>query len=283
MCNQIDCTTDSFELFAERTRVKADFNNDGISDLVWRESGSGNNGIWITNDVQEGASVGFQAQLAIDTEPNTNWAISGTGDFNGNGTEDILWRNFETGANGVWLMNGVERRASRTIESETNTNWYIGGVGDPNGDGNPDLYWRDNRSGNNGIWYLNEDLSVRAKVSITGQDNPAWQLVAVDNMNDDDTPDMIWRNDQTGSNGVWLMGGQRGQEVSEIISLDDELNPNWTIRGTGDFNGDGNADLVWRNVANGNNGVWLYNGDLGRRATVSFETQDNTAWQIVQR
>lgn len=272
-----------FKPLAERTRVKADFNNDGISDLVWRESGSGNNGIWITNDVQEGASVGFQAQLAIDTEPNTNWAISGTGDFNGNGTEDILWRNFETGANGVWLMNGVKHRANRTIESETNTNWYIGGVGDPNGDGNPDLYWRDNSSGNNGIWYLNEDLSVRAKVSITGQDNPAWQLVAVDDMNNDDTPDMIWRNDQTGSNGVWLMGGERGQEVSEIVSLDDELNPNWTIRGTGDFNGDGNADLIWRNVANGNNGVWLYDGDLGRRATVSFETQDNTAWQIVQR
>ena len=272
-----------FELFAERRPVKADFNNDGISDLVWRESGSGNNGIWITNDVQEGASVGFQAQLAIDTEPNTNWAISGTGDFNGNGTEDILWRNFETGANGVWLMNGVKHRANRTIESETNTNWYIGGVGDPNGDGNPDLYWRDNSSGNNGIWYLNEDRTVNAKLAITGQDNPAWQLVAVDDMNNDDTPDMIWRNDQTGSNGVWLMGGQRGQEVSEIVSLDDELNPNWTIRGTGDFNGDGNADLIWRNVANGNNGVWLYDGDLGRRAVVSFETQDNTAWQIVQR
>lgn len=271
------------ELFNEDGLVKADFNLDGISDLVWRNSSTGDNGIWLMNDVAEGGSFEAIAKLNIDSEVNPAWAISGVGDFNGNGTEDLLWRNFETGANGIWLMNGVERRAIRNLEVETNTDWYIAGTGDANGDGMPDLYWRNDRNGANGIWYLNEDYTTRAKVAITGQDNPNWQLAAVDDMNSDDVPDLIWRNENTGSNGVWLMGGEAGQEVTEIVTLDEELNPNWTIRGTGDFNGDGNADLIWRNTANGNNGVWVYNGDLGRRATVAFETQENTEWQIVQR
>ena len=39
--------------------------------------------------------------------PNPAYAIVGTGDFNGDGKPDILWRNTTTGANAVWYMNGV--------------------------------------------------------------------------------------------------------------------------------------------------------------------------------
>ncbi|TVQ45349.1 MAG: bifunctional metallophosphatase/5'-nucleotidase [Gloeocapsa sp. DLM2.Bin57] len=263
--------------------VKADFNLDGISDLVWRNFSTGDNGLWLMSDATEGGSFGPEEIVTIESQLNLDWAISGVADFNGNGTEDLLWRNFETGANAIWLMNGAERRAVRNLEAETNTDWYIGGVGDANEDGVPDLYWRNDRTGTNGIWYLNEDFSVSAKVVIGGQDNPNWQLVAVDDMNNNGVPDLIWRNRQTGTNGVWLMGGEVGQDINEIVTLDEELNSDWTIRGTGDFNGDGNADLIWRNNANGNNGIWLYNGNLGRIATVAFETQENTDWQIVQR
>ena len=262
--------------------VKADFNNDGISDLVWRNFSTGDNGLWLMNNATQGGSFGPAETINIASETNLDWAISGTADFNGNGTDDLIWRNFRTGANRIWLMNGTERKAVRNVESETNTNWYIGGVGDANADGVPDLYWRNDRSGTNGIWYLNDDFSVSAKVVIGGQDNPDWQMVAVDDMNNDDVSDIIWRNRTTGTNGVWLMGGEVGQNTEEIVTLDEELNPDWTIRGTGDFNSDGNADLIWRNNANGNNGVWLYNGE-DRLATVAFATQENTDWQIVQR
>src|SRR6266446_6967112 len=32
---------------------------------------------------------------------------------------------------------------------------------------------------------------------------------------------------------------------------------NWIIAGTGDYNGDGNADILWRNTATGENNLWL--------------------------
>jgi hypothetical protein len=59
---------------------------------------------------------------------NLNWDIVGTGDFNGDGNTDILWRNYSTGENAVWLMNGTTELNSvylRTIP--TNPNWDIVG------------------------------------------------------------------------------------------------------------------------------------------------------------
>ncbi|ELR98548.1 VCBS repeat-containing protein [Gloeocapsa sp. PCC 73106] len=268
---------------AERSPLKADFNLDGISDLVWRNFSNGSNGYWYMDSVQEGGSFGPSSTTAIAGEDNLNWAISGTADFNGNGTEDILWRNFNNGRVGVWLMNNTTRGAIRNLDRETNTDWYIGGTGDANGDTVPDLYWRNAATGSNGLWYLNEDLGTIARVSIAGESNLDWELVAVDDMNEDNVPDIIWRNRASGENGIWLMGGEVGQEVTQVVAIDSELNAEWNIRGTGDYNGDGFADIVWRNLANGNNGVWLYDGELNRLATVSFTTETNTDWQIVHR
>ena len=36
----------------------------------------------------------------------TNWSIVGTGDFNGDGKTDIVWRD-TAGDIAIWLMNGV--------------------------------------------------------------------------------------------------------------------------------------------------------------------------------
>lgn len=286
VANEVSGTTTLFsvtERVQGETPVKSDFNNDGISDLVWRNFETGTNGFWFMNDADEGGSFGPRAKVTIPEENNQAWAISGTADFNGDGSEDILWRNFETGSNGIWLMDGVERQGIREFQSEANTDWYIAGAGNANGDNIPDIYWRNTNTGANGIWYLDEDQDVRATVAIPTESNPDWELTAIADMDNNDVSDLIWRNQSTGENGIWLMGGLQGQEVEEIVTLDSESNIRWNIRGAGDFNGDGFTDLVWRNGANGNNGVWLYGEGLNRIATVAFETEANTNWQIVQR
>ena len=64
----------------------------------------------------------------------TDWKIAGTGDFNGDGHDDILWRN-DNGQSANWVMDDGSHRSAPTPSARAPTNWHIAGTGDFNGDG----------------------------------------------------------------------------------------------------------------------------------------------------
>jgi predicted extracellular nuclease/subtilisin-like proprotein convertase family protein len=91
-----------------------------------------------------------------------------------------------------------------------------------------------------------------------GQDpNGTWSLY----IQDDEAGD-------TGGLGLWTL---------HVLTTEGQLQ--WTIAGAGQFNGDGQTDLLWRNQADGSNAVWLMSG-----ATVtglaSVTPVADTAWTI---
>ena len=53
------------------------------------------------------------------------WGIDGTGDFNGDGNVDILWRHYLYGGNAVWYMNGITTIGTENLNTITDTNWKI--------------------------------------------------------------------------------------------------------------------------------------------------------------
>jgi hypothetical protein len=78
----------------------------------------------------ENAEVSIQALVRtgtvyLSTVTDTTWNIVGTGDFNGDGKVDILWRNTSSGQNAVWYMDGVSRTGTVYVSSVTDTNWKI--------------------------------------------------------------------------------------------------------------------------------------------------------------
>lgn len=85
-----------------------DFNGDGRDDIVWRnDSGSVSN--WLAE-----ADGGFAINDAIAfARVSTAWEVTQIGDYNGDGRDDLLWRNTTTGdlsnwlgsASGGWLIN----------------------------------------------------------------------------------------------------------------------------------------------------------------------------------
>jgi hypothetical protein len=82
----------------------------------------------------------------------TNWSVVGTGDFNGDGKTDIVWRD-TAGDTSIWLMNGATVLSAGGL-GNVPTTWSLVQTGDYNGDGKSDLLWRDT-SGNTAIWFMN--------------------------------------------------------------------------------------------------------------------------------
>jgi plastocyanin len=120
-----------------------DANNDGKSDILWREAGGGA-AVWLMN----GANV-LQAP-EIGTVP-TNWNIVGQRDFDGDGKYDLLWRD-TNGDTAIWFMNGGQVKSSAGL-GNISPNWTVVGTGEFDGDGYADILWQDN-NGNIAIWLL---------------------------------------------------------------------------------------------------------------------------------
>ena len=86
-----------------------------------------------------GTTTDFQGSPA--TVSDLNWEIKGVGDFNGDGSSNILWRNSSTGEVYIWLMNGLNV-ASQGSLGKVDQNWQIKRTGDFDGDGKADILWR---------------------------------------------------------------------------------------------------------------------------------------------
>ena len=118
-----------------------DFNKDGLSDILWRNAGSGQVSIW---DMNGNTKVGGGPVLP---SPGTVWTAVGTGDFNGDGFADILWQNRSTGQVSIWEMDGTARIGGGPVASTLGPEWKALGTGDFNKDGFSDILFQDVSTG----------------------------------------------------------------------------------------------------------------------------------------
>ncbi len=78
----------------------ADFNGDGMPDILWQNTTTGQIGIYIMN------GTNFASWVNLGTVP-TDWKAVAAGDFSGSGSSDILFENTSTGQCGFYIMNGT--------------------------------------------------------------------------------------------------------------------------------------------------------------------------------
>ena len=141
-----------------------------------------------------------------------NWKIGGTGDFNGDGKVDILWRNYGAGLgyNVVWYMDGVTLTGSAWLPTVMDTNWKIGGTGDFNRDGKMDILWRNYGAGlgHNTVWYMN-GATLTGSAWLPTVTDTNWEIGGTGDFNRDGKVDILWRNYGAGLgyNTVWYMDG----------------------------------------------------------------------------
>jgi hypothetical protein len=77
--------------------------------------------------------------------------VAGTGDFNGDGKADILWRTPD-GSVVEWWMDGANQIGGGNVAS-VDPSWSVAQIGDFNGDGKADLLWR-HATGALAIWAM---------------------------------------------------------------------------------------------------------------------------------
>ncbi len=154
---------------------------------------------------------GFAANFANSAaNVATSWQVVGTGDFDGDGNDDILWRH-DSGLITNWLGEDDGGFADNFANAAANvaTSWHVVGTGDFNGDGEDDILWRHD-SGLITNWLGEDDGGFAANnAHALNQVSLDWSVAGIGDYNGDGHDDILWRHD-SGLVTNWLGTGNGG-------------------------------------------------------------------------
>jgi hypothetical protein len=253
--------------------VKRDFGGDGKADVLWRNMSTGENYVWPLSGTAILAGEGY-----LRTVADLDWHVAGIGDFDGDGRADILWRNAATGANYIYLMTGNSVAAEGFIRTVANLNWTVAGIGDLDGDGKDDIVWRNAATGENYLYPM-DGLAIKAGEGyLNSVTNPDWRIAGLGDFDGDGKDDILWRHATTGENYLYLMDGRTVKSTEGFVRRVPDLA--WQVHGIADFDGDGLADILWRNSATGENYVYPMQGRAIKPTEGYIRTVSELQWQI---
>jgi hypothetical protein len=254
--------------------AQGDFNGDGHSDILWRAddgtvtdwlgTGSGTfNGNW--NNLHSALPTGF--------------TVVGIGDYNGDSFDDLLLRN-SSGGTVEWLgqSNGTFAANTHFANPDPGTSWQVVGSGDFNGDGVEDVLWR-NSDGTVTDWLGTASGTFNGNWdNLHSNPGSSWQVVGTGDFNGDGLTDILWRNSD-GTVTDWL-GTASGTFNGNWDNLHTAVATGLAVVGIGDYNGDSIDDLLLRNSSGGLT-EWLGQANGGFAANTSFINPDpGASWHV---
>src|SRR6185437_15754233 len=233
-----------------------------------------------TEDVGHVAMAIYPADVPIPLGARLDgWRLPSSADYDGDGLQDILWRNQVSNTWSVWLMRGTSvREQGPTFPGPPGRNWsLLTGGSDRNFDGMADLLWADPVGNRMTVWLVRgTELFERGPV-IEGPPGDGWLCVAARDFDGDGMPDVLWYNPVTNLMTVWLMRGtepvERGPEIPGPGA-------GWFAIFGSDFDRDGLADVFWYNPDRDRMAVWLMRGTAVRARGAEIPTPPSADWML---
>jgi hypothetical protein len=255
---------DPFELMGYSTAAAGDVNGDGTPDFIVGAPGSGASPAPIIGRalVVSGADFSVIHELAPATRGFYGSAVSGAGDVNGDGYDDVIVGAMISSFNGpasgrAYLYSGQDGSVLWTADGKHAGDLFgsaAGVVGDVNGDGVPDqtvgAFQANGRRGNAYV-LSGVDGSVIHVLKPLADANTFGQFFAsgAGDVDGDGVGDVFVgdynadRGPRTGTGAAYVFSGATGDRIW-VIRADNNLDGFGPGRGVGDVNGDGHADLI---------------------------------------
>lgn len=242
-------------------RAPTNFNGDGVSDLLWRNNNTGAISLWLIDQNRNITNGGGFASAA-------GWSPAGTGFFNGDNIEDIIWQT--NGVISLWLMDSSQQ-PSNGGSWAIPVGWGVDEIGDFNGDGISDLLLRNSTTGQLSIWRFSPSQAISDGGSWSL--GTEWDISQTGDFNSDGITDLLLRS-TSGATTTWLFNGlgQPSNGASWFVGA------GWNPQETGDFNRDGVSDILWRNSSTGATNLWLL--DQNQNVTNGGSWVVGTEWSV---
>jgi hypothetical protein len=218
--------------------VTDDFDDDGRTDMVFRNQVSGSMMFWMMNGVDR---VGGAA-LGGATPPPASWTLAAAADFNHDDKPDLLWRDETTQQLLIWTMNGPNYTGTITPSpaQAVDGNWAVVVASDLDRDGNIDLLWYNSTSGKIVRWLMDANVQrlTGGFTTPSSAGNNNWKVVAAGEYkrlvgaSAADGVDIVWRNETSGKLVEWLMDASGTRVHGAFTAPDSPAQPlGWAVVG----------------------------------------------------
>jgi hypothetical protein len=257
---------------------KADMNGDGIRDLVWFNSGSGESAVWYMQKGNTGLSniIGSASLVYLPNDQTSlkvpqGWQLTAVENLVGDSRPEFLWEQRNTGATAIWQLdinngrteynltgsNFVTFNGARIETGGISSGWKIAGLGSFTvNSSTKDILWFNEKTYETAVWQLDGTAIVGAGFVNPQQPVPVgWRPVTVGNLDGVGLDEIVWQNGTAVA--VWNLGSNYALTAKSVI-LSQSLAAGEQVQALADLNLDGSLDLVVRQKASDVGGISIY-------------------------